>query len=181
MGMRRGEGLTLVRPSTEFEAEYQAMVAEFLATHEPWFNNFELAQADFPAFVRELEDEARGVGLPEDVVPQQTFWLVKHRADGNEVVAEVRLRPRLTPPFERHNGHIGYNTRPSQRGRGYATAALALVLAEARRQGLARVMLTVEGDNPASVRVIEKNGGALEQRWTDPASGETRSCFWIPL
>lgn len=176
--MERGERLALVAPSVEHAAAYQAIVAEFLAADEPWFNNFELARADFPAFVRELEDEARGDGLPPGVVPQQTYWLLK---SGAEIVAEIRLRPRLTPPFERHNGHIGYNTRPSRRGRGYATAALALALAEARGQGLARVMLTVEGDNPASVRVIEKNGGRLDWRRTDPATGETVSCYWVEL
>ena len=40
--------------------------------------------------------------------------------------------------------------------------ALALALEEARRRKLTRVMRTLEGDNPASVRVIEKNGGRLE-------------------
>lgn len=117
-------------------------------------------------------------GAPPDVVPQQTYWLV---ADGRTVVAEIRLRPQLTPPFERHHGHIGYNTRPSQRGKGYATAALALVLEEARRQRLTRVMLTIEGDNPASVRVIEKNGGTLESRRTEPDTGVTVACYWIEL
>lgn len=175
--MEQFKGLALVKPSRKFEAEYQAMVAEFLATDEPWFNNFELAREDFPAFVREMEDEARGVGLPPDTVPQQTYWLVAE--EGAAIVAEIRLRPQLTPPFERHHGHIGYNTRPSRRGKGYATAALALVLEEARRQGLARVMLTVEGENPASIRVIEKNGGKLEAHWTEPDSGEAIACYWI--
>jgi hypothetical protein len=36
------EGLCLVKPSIEFEAEYNAMVREVLATGEPWFNNFEI-------------------------------------------------------------------------------------------------------------------------------------------
>lgn len=176
--MERFEGRALTTPEDAYEAEYQAMVAEFLSAGEPWFNDFELAQSDFPTFVRELADEARGSGLPEGVVPQQTYWLVK---DGTEVVAEIRLRPHLTPPFERHHGHLGYNTRPSRRGQGYATAALALALEVARRQGLTRVMLTVEGDNPASVRVIEHNGGTLEWRRADPESGEIVSCYWIAL
>lgn len=136
-------------------------------------------EEDFPAFVRELEDEADGIGLPPGVVPQQTYWLVAE--EGAAVIAEIRLRSQLTPPFERHHGHIGYNTRLSQRGKGYATAALALVLEEARRQGLPRVMLTVEGDNPASVRVIEKNGGKLEARRVDPDIGEVIACYWIEL
>ncbi|HEY6542973.1 MAG TPA: GNAT family N-acetyltransferase [Ktedonobacteraceae bacterium] len=176
--MHECDGLRLVKPSLEFEAEYSAMVSEFLATGEAWFNNFELALADFSAFVRELQDEAQGIGLPPDVVPQQSYWLANEQ---QTLLGEIRLRPHLTPPFEQHNGHIGYNTRPSQRGKGYATCMLFLVLDEARQFGLSRVMLTIDGDNPASVRVIEKNGGWLDWRRVEPETGEMRACYWIGL
>jgi predicted acetyltransferase len=170
--------LTLFKPSLAFQASYVAMVREFLETDEAWFNNFPLALEDFPAFVSELEDEAQGIDLPPDVVPQQTFWLVNEEQD---VLGEIRLRPVLTPPFEQHNGHIGYNVRPSQRGKGYATCQLVLVLDEARSLGLTRVMLTIDGDNLASVRVIEKNGGKMEWQRTEQESGEMLSCYWIEL
>ena len=42
-------------------------------------------------------------------------------------------------------------------------------------------MLPVEGENPASVRVIEKNGGVLERRIMDEASGEPIALYWIVL
>jgi len=172
------EGLRLVKPSLEFEAEYTAMVREFLQTEEAWFNNFELALEDFPAFVQELQDEAQGIGLPPGVVPQQTYWLANEE---QALLGETRLRPHLTPPFEQHNGHIGYNIRPFQRGKGYATCQLALVLDEARQLGLSRVMLTIAGDNPASVRVIEKNGGWLDWQRVEMETGEMVSCYWIEL
>ena len=57
------EGLRLVKPSLQFETEYTNMVREFLQIEEPWFNNFELALEDFPAFVQELQDEALGSKL----------------------------------------------------------------------------------------------------------------------
>ena len=93
----------------------------------------------------------------------------------------MRFRPHLTPPFERHNGHIGYNVRPHERGKGYATRMLALILEKARALGLERVMLPVEGANPASVRVIAKNGGALERRIVDEDTGEPAALYWITL
>ncbi len=123
------ERLRLVAPAPEHESACQAMLAEFMANGEPPFTNFELAFADFPAFVRELEEEARGIGLPKGVVPQQTYWL--ERDDGT-LLGEIRLRPQLTDSFERHHGHIGYNVRPSVRGDGYATRTLALALEKAR-------------------------------------------------
>lgn len=168
----------LVTPDVAYEAAFQAMAREFLATDEPPFTNFELALADFPAFARELAEEAQGVGLPPGVVPQQTYWL--QREDGVNV-GEIRLRPHLTEPFERHHGHIGYNIRPSARGRGYATRQLALALEKAREQGLRRVMLPVEGENPASARVIAKNGGKLEWMRRDDLSGEMVAAYWIEI
>lgn len=172
------EQLRLVSPAPELILACRAMFAEFLGTDEPPFTNFELALADFPAFTRELEDEARGVGLPEGIVPQQTYWL--QRDDGT-LLGEIRLRPHLTEPFERHHGHIGYNVRPSARSSGYATRMLALALEKAREQGLRRVMLTIEGENPASARVITKNGGRLDVARTTQHRGESLACYWIEL
>src|SRR5579859_8144602 len=173
------ETLTLTRPGVALGAAYLAMVDECIAAGEGYpFNNVDLARADFAAFVRELEDEARGIGLPPGIAPQQTYLLVE---DGTTVVGEIRFRPTITPPFEAQHGHIGYNIRPSARGQGYATRQLALLLDEARQLGLAGVMLPVEGENPASARVIEKNGGKLVREFADPDSGETVRCFWIAL
>ncbi len=101
--------------------------------------------------------------------------------DGEHVVGEIRLHPHLTPPFEQHNGHIGYNIRPSERRKGYATCQLALLLEEVRRHNIPRVMLTVDGDNPASVRAIKKNGGTLEWQRVLPEKGELISCYWIKV
>jgi len=155
-----------------------AMVREFLQTDEEWFNNFPLALEDFAAFVHELEDEAQGIGLPPEIVPQETFWLLKA---STHVVGEIRLRPHLTPPFEQHNGHIGYNIRPSERRKGYATCQLALILEEVRRRHIPLIMLTIDGDNPGSVRTIENNGGKLEWQRLSVEKGEMVSCYWIEV
>jgi predicted acetyltransferase len=59
------------------------------------------------------------------------------------------------------SGHIGYSVVPWRRLEGLATEALRAILPEARRVGLSVVDLTVDPENPGSVRVIEKNGGQL--------------------
>ena len=64
-------------------------------------------------------------------------------------------------------GHVGYAVVPWREGRGYATRGLALMLEEARGVGLPYVELTAQEANPASVRVIEKNGGRLVERFAD--------------
>jgi predicted acetyltransferase len=56
-------------------------------------------------------------------------------------------------------GHIGYGVVPWKRRRGYATAALRLILPVARSEGLVYVELTTEEENVPSQRVILANGG----------------------
>ena len=171
-------GIALVEITPDVARAYLAMVDEFEAAGEGYpFNDAALARRDFAAFADDLRNEALGIGLPPDVAPQTTCILMD--GDGR-ALGEIRCRPRLTAPFERHNGHIGYNVRPSERGKGYATRMLALVLEKARVLGLERVLLPVEGENPASVRVIEKNGGILERRYTDD-TGEMVAIYWIAL
>ena len=156
------EILELVKPAIEHGPAYLAMVDEHIQMGEEYgYNNVELAREDFAQFVRELEDEAQGIGLPPDIPPQQTYLLLK---DSTLVVGEIRFRPDLLPPYEKHHGHIAYNICPTQRGQGYATRQLALLLEEARKIKLSGVSLTIEYDNRASVRVIEKNGGRLDRK-----------------
>lgn len=70
-------------------------------------------------------------------------------------------------------GHIGYSTVPWKCGRGYATAALRLILIEARNEGLPYVELTTDLDNIASQKAIIRNGGELVESFTKPkAYGE---------
>jgi predicted acetyltransferase len=65
-------------------------------------------------------------------------------------------------------GHIGYSVVPWKQRRGYATRALALLLPEAKQQGLAFVEITTNADNIASQRVITANGGELVERFNKP-------------
>lgn len=192
------ETLELVKPSIEYGPAYLAMVDEVMQQEGDYpYNNADLAREDFAQFVRELEEEAQGIGLPAGIPTQQVYWLLK---DGKQIVGEIRFRPTLMPPYEKHNGHTGYNICPSQRGKGYATRQLALLIEEVRQLQLTGISLTIEGDNPASVRVIEKNGGRLLRTIDNPVKarvlvddndelqvvdvvqmGEKLDLYWIDL
>jgi predicted acetyltransferase len=65
-------------------------------------------------------------------------------------------------------GHIGYAVVPWKQRRGYATRALAMLLPDARAEGLPYVEITTDPDNRASQRVIEANGGVLVERFVKP-------------
>ena len=128
--------------------------------------------AQFCAWTRSQErpDAARPAGW----VPGTYRWMVTDDGGADELVGRISLRHVLTPWLLEVGGHIGYAVRPSARRRGYATRALALVLPVAAGLGLAEVLVTCDEDNAGSRKVIEANGGVLE----DVRGGKLR--FWVP-
>ena len=80
-------------------------------------------------------------------------------------------------------GHIGYSVVPWKQRLGHATRALALLLPEARKEGLDYVELTTDPDNLPSQKVITANGGVFVKRFRkEPAYGEAEALlFRIPL
>jgi predicted acetyltransferase len=125
--------------------------------------------AEFAAYVRWLRaDAAAESSRPAGHVPATTMWW----ADGQEYLGRLTIRHRLTPSLLAVGGHIGYDVRPSARRRGHATAMLAAALPVARELGIDPVLITCDEDNIGSRKVIEANGGVLE----DVRAGKLR--FW---
>ena len=101
---------------------------------------------------------SRGEGLPEGWVPETYYFLW----DDDKIVGTFHLRHRLCESLANGAGHIGYRIDPEYRGRGYATEGLRLALEEARKiVPEDEIYLRVDRDNPASLRVMMKNGGYL--------------------
>jgi predicted acetyltransferase len=112
----------------------------------------------------QIDREAKGpkVTLPDGRqvprLPGYSQWMW----DGDFCGAiSFRWQPGTTelPPY--CLGHIGYSVVPWKRRRGYATRALALILSEAKKEGLPFVQIVTDADNIASQKVIEANGGKL--------------------
>ena len=80
------------------------------------------------------------------------FWAVDERASG-QLVGDAGLERTLRGEVE-----LGYSLARAAWGRGYATEAGELCLAEARELGLRELVGVVDVRNPASVRVLEKLG-----------------------
>ena len=139
-------------------------------------HRYALALRDFDTYLQKIDAARRGQDLPEGWVPSTEFWL-EHRG---QILACARLRLALTPGLEHEGGHVGYDVRPSMRRRGYGTALLGLVLAEARARGIDRVRVTCDDDNVGSVKVIERNGGVLAGRGVSKESGKPVRQYWIP-
>ncbi len=88
---------------------------------------------------------------------------------------------RPAPPLTEVGGHIGYAVRPSARRQGIGTALLGLTLIEARKLGLVRVLVTCDVSNLGSARIIQRNGGVLEDERSIPGHPEPVARSWIDL
>jgi predicted acetyltransferase len=162
--MREGYSRDTLRPETP---ETIAAIAEA----PDWF----LGAILNPPTTIVLPDGSLGERVPETVL-----WYVEDEA----FLGSISVRHRLNAVLEQWGGHIGYAVRPSAQGNGHASVMLADVLEWCRRElpELDRAMLTVNTRNPASIRVIEKNGGVLQDVVPHPwVEGDEGRRYWIAL
>lgn len=174
----RAEIVRLEQASPDPPAGLADMLAE-LAGGENGFggtpvHNGAMTLAEYIQYCREM---SRAENVPTGLVPQTVFWVVDRN---NTAVGMVRMRHYLNDALRDHGGHIGYFIRREQRGKGYGSAALHHALAELRKLGETRALLTVDNNNPASIGVIEANGGRLASSGTDE-SGRTFGRYWVDL
>lgn len=132
----------------------------------------ERIHADAGAFLAAIDDrEASGppIALPDGSsvarIPGLRRWLWDGEFAGS---IGLRWQPGTTDLPPHCLGHIGYAVVPWKQRMGYATAALRLILPEAKELGLPFVEITTDPENLASQRVIEAVGGMLYERFTKP-------------
>jgi predicted acetyltransferase len=165
----------LIPPRTEYRESYLDALREFHAENRNLHIDYEFARRDFDAFVRDLL--ARRDQLLPGRVPESVFWLVEE----NTYIGRLALRHSLNHSLRQIGGHIGYEIRPTQRRRGYGTLILKLGLREAAAIGLERALVTCDEDNIGSARIIEANGGVLNDTVVIEGHRAPVRRYWIEL
>lgn len=159
--MNRSMQVSLARPCWELRDSYVECLRDFQRENPTRPVNWEWLEK-FDLYLDYCRKEREPAQPGESRAPQTTFWIV---LDGSKAVGKLNLRHSLTPKLEKLGGHMGYEIRSSYRGRGIASQAVALGLEEARAFGLSELIITCDDDNPASIRVLEKNGAVLMDRY----------------
>lgn len=116
--------------------------------------------------------------LKSGYVSMSTYWLLD---DHDCVIGISKLRHKLTKVLLNRGGHIGYYIKKSERNKGIGTLLLKDTLKEAKKLGLEKVLITTDVDNFASIRIILKNGGELEDTRFDKETGKEYNRYWIML
>lgn len=170
--------MSLVKPTVNLRDEYLSFYQEWIESGEdmvPWVISKD--PSDFEGMLRFLFSNEKGESLPEDWVPDSTFWLV---VGDNKVVGAVNIRHRLTEKLFNCGGHIGYGIRPKERKKGYANNLLALSLQKAKELGIEKALVVCDEGNIASEKTILNNGGFPDSNFVED-DGNVIKRFWIEL
>ncbi len=183
--------LRLVRPAAEYLPSYVAALErgsspDTVSPERTWLAQLRAIAGDAAGFLADLAEMAPGgtITLPDGRevarLPGFRRWMWDEDVCGS---IGFRYQPGTVQLPAHVLGHAGYAVVPWRRGRGHATRALALLLGEIAPLGLSHVELTTDPDNPASICVIEANGGVLVERFTKGAEyGHAPALrFRIPL
>ncbi len=133
---------------------------------EKWIKNCTL---------RKDENTCEKVGK---TVPSHTYLAV--RKNDNRIVGIIDLRHHINHPvLGTWGGHCGYSVRPSERGKGYAKEMLRLNVENAKKLGIAKLLITCDETNIASEKTILANGGIFEN--IVEAEGCKIKRYWITI
>lgn len=169
--------MELVTPSVKYQESYLQALEEAKDKTETTVLPQPAPQQSFEEFVKNAIEESQGLHLPSGWVPATTFWLI----DNNEFIGWVNIRHILTDYLLRIGGHIGYWIRPSKRKMGYGKKILELALPKAKELGVTKALLTCDDTNIGSQRIIEANGGILENIIDNGVGNPKKRRYWIQL
>jgi predicted acetyltransferase len=173
--MTESDMLFLARPSVVFQESFLAALKEFQAEGRDLHWDYRETANHFGHFVQELlnrRDYPR-----QGKVRESIFWLINDQT----FVGRLSLRHSLNGSLLQYGGHIGYEIRPSCRRQGFGKAILRLGLEEACEIGLRRVLVTCDDTNIASAKIIEANGGVLENTVLIYGHSIPTRRYWIDM
>jgi len=167
-----------VLPSTKYKKSFLEAVREFKKENNLYVLSVDISvekiTKNFPEYVEQIRNLAKGIHLTKGYVPETVYWLV----DGNEFLGRASIRHRLTSKLRTFGGHIGYEVRPTQRKKGYGKEILKWALKKAKKLGIKKVLVTCNNTNIASRKIIEGCGGVLCDAL--PRKGKCKTLrFWI--
>lgn len=169
--------MELVPPSIKYKQSYLTALQEGKNETGPTIPPKPKVGQSFAEFVKNKIEESEGLHLPKGWVPATELWFV----DKNEFIGSVNIRHLLTSHLLQIGGHIGYWIRPTKRKLGYGKKILKLALAEAKNLSIKKVLVTCDNTNIGSQKIIEKNGGILENIVDNGRDNPKKRRYWIIL
>ena len=168
-----GKRAFLTRPRERYKDSYIEAVYEYIREKRSVSWHPDILRTRFDQYLKVVE-QAEAEPLA-GMVPSSLFWLI---ADDDGYIGDVDVRHYLIDSLMRYGGHIGYKIRPSCRRRGYGALICRLGIEQARLLGIGDILITCDDDNIGSAKIIEANGGVLQDK-IDNNRGVLTRRYWI--
>ena len=124
-----------------------------------------------------IKCQERSYAESKKLVPATTYFTI--RESDNKIIGMINFRHYLNEYLKKFGGHIGYGIRPTERRKGYAKIQLYLVLLEAQKMGLDRIMVDCVDTNEGSEKTIKGLGGVFEREVYEENRQVTLHNYWI--
>lgn len=169
--------IRLVVPTREHEEKAIDFKNEFIRNGETVINGGERLDhiEEYDIWLASVTNNAKKETVNPDWVLTDTFFALD---DNDKIIGIIDLRHELKG-FLIDFGNSGYSVRPSERGKGYATKMLCLLIEYAKKSNMTSLQLSVEKSNEPSVKTIVKNGGVYERSFE--FKGEQADVYRIML
>jgi len=163
----------LARPSAQYKESFIKATYEYIQERLGVTWNPQILEERFSEYIETIHDQE--VDPMAGYVPSSQFWLI---VDGDIYAGEIDIRHHLNESLRRFGGHIGYKVRPTLRQMGYGKLMCAMGIQEARKIGITDILITCDDDNIGSQKIIEANGGILQDK-IDNNRGVLTRRYWI--
>ena len=172
--------LFLIKPDLSYYTAYNDMMQEWVDSKTkiaPWFLDKPCKSLEEFEKLIVLLDQCEKGNQDKKFASTTSYFVID---ENKRLIGAASLRHYLTIKGLNSWGHVGYGVRPTERHKGYATQILKLILEEAKNQKIYKVLVGSYKSNIGSCKVIENNGGVLENEVVDKNNPtETIKRYWI--
>ena len=153
--------------------EQELIEKRIIKKHNQMFLN-----PDEKDIIKYFNDSKEVNKLPKGYVPSYDYFFV----EDDKLIGIIHIRITLTDKLLKYGGHIGYGINPYYFRKGYGTKLLKLGLEKAEyliKEN--KILITCDDDNIGSYKIIEKNGGILENKIINKIDNETivTRRYWV--
>ena len=171
----------LIKRCPEYVSGYKEYCQELYDNHVAYFRPTDPKFIDDEWFFRTKSwYDRKEQGLAEGQPISFHYWVI----DNGKFIGEFQLRTEFPEKVMLDIGSIGYAVRVSEQGKGYGKEILRLGLEIAKQHGMEKVLLTINDENKASIRVCEALGGVWKDTidaCNDAEGQHLLRRYWITL
>lgn len=175
--------LYLKEPTMDEKEELIKMVNEFADANDEYqfegLGNFKkIYDSSYEEFYDGLEVNKHINQINPEWANQTSYVLID---ENGHIYGAANIRHELKGKLREIGGHVGYGIRPSERGKGYATLQLKLLLEKMDKMGIDNALITCRENNIGSIKTMNKFIGTADSLIPSRYEGIMEYRYWVDV